>query len=49
MFRSPLAVHLLLVKDGGILYEKITGRSYEFPEADQQIETRLEGNLDGIT
>ncbi len=31
------------------LYEKITGRSFEFPEADQQIETRLESNLEGIT
>ena len=31
------------------LYEKITGRSFEFPEADQPIETRLESNLEGIT
>ena len=31
------------------LYEKITGRSFEFPEADQPIETRLESNLQGIT
>ena len=31
------------------LYEKITGRSFEFPEADQSIETRLESNLEGIT
>ena len=30
------------------LYEKITGRSFEFPEADQPIEARLEGNLEGI-
>ena len=30
------------------LYEKITGRSFEFPEADQPIETRLESNLEGI-
>lgn len=30
------------------LYEKITGRSFEFPEADQPIETRLERNLEGI-
>ena len=27
------------------LYEKITGRSFEFPEAGQPVETRLEGNL----
>ncbi len=31
------------------LYEKITGRSFEFPEADQPIETRLASNLRGIT
>ena len=31
------------------LYEKITGRSFEFPEADERIETRLESNLVGIT
>ena len=31
------------------LYEKITGRSFEFPEADQPIDTRLESNLEGIT
>ena len=31
------------------LYEKITGRSFEFPEADQAVETRLESNLKGIT
>jgi len=31
------------------LYEKITGRSFEFPETDQPIETRLESNLEGIT
>ena len=31
------------------LYEKITGRSFEFPEADQPIETRLESTLEGIT
>ena len=31
------------------LYEKITGRSFEFPEADHSIETRLESNLAGIT
>ena len=31
------------------LYEKITGGSFEFPEADQPIETRLESNLEGIT
>ena len=31
------------------LYEKITGRSFEFPEADEPIETRLESNLEGIT
>ncbi len=31
------------------LYEKITGRSFEFPETDQPIETRLERNLAGIT
>ena len=31
------------------LYEKITGRSFEFPEVDQVIETRLESNLAGIT
>ena len=30
------------------LYEKITGRSFEFPEADQPIETRLESNLDSL-
>ena len=30
------------------LYEKITGRSFEFPEADQPIEARLERNLEGI-
>ena len=29
-------------------YEKITGRSFEFPEADQPIETRLESNLEEI-
>lgn len=31
------------------LYEKITGRSFEFPEADQPIESRLASNLQGIT
>ena len=31
------------------LYEKITGRSFEFPESDERIETRLENNLVGIT
>ena len=31
------------------LYEKITGRSFEFPEADQPIEARLKINLEGIT
>ena len=31
------------------LYEKITGRSFEFPEADQPIESRLESSLEGIT
>ena len=31
------------------LYEKITGRSFEFPEADERIETRLESNLVGMT
>ena len=31
------------------LYEKITGSSFEFPEVDQPIETRLESNLEGIT
>ncbi len=31
------------------LYEKITGRSFEFPESDERIETRLESNLLGIT
>ena len=31
------------------LYEKITGRSFEFPEADQPIQTRLQSNLEGIT
>ena len=31
------------------LYEKITGRSFEFPEADQPIKTRLETNLERIT
>ena len=31
------------------LYEKITGRSFEFPGADQPIETRLASNLQGIT
>ena len=31
------------------LYEKITGRSFEFPRADQPIETRLASNLQGIT
>ena len=31
------------------LYEKITDRSFEFPEADQSIETRLESSLEGIT
>ncbi len=31
------------------LYEKITGRPFEFPEAGQPIETRLAGNLEGIT
>ncbi len=30
------------------LYETITGRSFEFPESGQPIETRLEGNLEGI-
>jgi phosphoribosylaminoimidazole-succinocarboxamide synthase len=30
------------------LYEKITGRSFEFPEAGQPIEARLESNLEGI-
>ncbi len=30
------------------LYEKITGRSFEFPEEDQPIETRLESNLAGV-
>ena len=30
------------------LYERITGRSFEFPEADQPIEMRLESNLEGI-
>ena len=30
------------------LYEKITGRSFEFPEVDQPIEARLESNLEGI-
>ena len=30
------------------LYETITGRSFEFPEAGQPIETRLESNLEGI-
>ncbi|MDE2717720.1 MAG: phosphoribosylaminoimidazolesuccinocarboxamide synthase [Chloroflexota bacterium] len=30
------------------LYETITGRSFEFPEADQPIGTRLESNLAGI-
>jgi len=31
------------------LYEKITGRSFEFPATDQPIETRLASNLQGIT
>ena len=31
------------------LYETITGRSFEFPEAGHPIETRLESNLEGIT
>ena len=31
------------------LYEKITGRSFDFPEMDQQIESRLKCNLEGIT
>ena len=31
------------------LYEKITGRSFDFPEADQSIETRMESNLAGFT
>ena len=31
------------------LYEKITGRSFEFPVADQPIATRLASNLQGIT
>ena len=31
------------------LYETITRRSFEFPETDQPIETRLESNLEGIT
>ena len=31
------------------LYEKITGRSFEFPGADQPIETRLAHSLQGIT
>ena len=30
-------------------YEKSIGHSFEFPEADQPIETRLESNLEGIT
>ena len=30
------------------LYETITGRSFEFPEAGKPIETRLESNLKGI-
>lgn len=30
------------------LYEKITGRSFEFPDANQPIERRLESNLAGI-
>ena len=30
------------------LYEKITGRSFEFPETDQSIEERLENNLEGM-
>lgn len=30
------------------LYEKITGRSFEFPDADQPIAARLESNLEGI-
>ena len=31
------------------LYEKITGRSFEFPGADQPIETRLASNVQGVT
>ncbi len=31
------------------LYEKITGRSFEFPEVDQPVESRLASNLQGIT
>ena len=31
------------------LYEKITGRSFEFPGVDQPIETRLASNVQGIT
>ena len=31
------------------LYERITGHSFEFPEGDQPIETRLESNLQAIT
>ena len=31
------------------LYEKITGRSFEFPGADQPVETRLASNVQGIT
>ena len=30
------------------LYENLAGRSFEFPEADEPIETRLESNLEGI-
>lgn len=30
------------------LYEKITGRSFEFPDADQSIEARLASNLAGV-
>ena len=31
------------------LYERITGRSFEFPDADQSVGARLERNLEGIT
>ncbi len=31
------------------LYEKITGRSFEFPDEGQSMETRLESNLEGTT
>ena len=30
------------------LYEKITERSFEFPETDRLIETRFGSNLEGI-